>query len=228
MIRVADLHKTYPGGTVGLAEVSLHVPKGGWLTLWGPSGAGKSTLLRLLAGMDRPTSGTVLVEGTELGSARSRELQRHRLRLGVVFQDLRLFDGRSTLENVALALALRGLPRSEALERSRRLLTELGLEQRLSARAGSLSGGERQRVVVARALACEAPLILADEPTAQLDEARARQVMDLLLEANGAGSTVVVATHDPALLARNPGQIVRLEAGRVAATGAVEARGAEG
>ena len=205
-----DLRKSYhlAEQTVhALRGVSLSVAPGEYVAIVGPSGCGKSTLLQLLGGIDAPTGGTVSVLGTDLGRLGDRELTRLRLtRLGFVFQRFHLLPVLTALENVELPMAEAGVGRGERRERARALLHYVGLGQRAAHRATQLSGGEMQRVAVARALANRPAIVLADEPTGELDAATGRELLALFRQLNADGTTLVVVTHDERLAA---------EAGRV-------------
>jgi predicted ABC-type transport system involved in lysophospholipase L1 biosynthesis ATPase subunit len=200
-----------------LRGVSAAVAAGEFVAVTGPSGCGKSTLLHLLAGLEAPTSGTVLVNGTDLGrldeDGRTAFRGRH---IGVVFQAFNLLDILTAEENVALPLTLAGVPTAAATPRAREALGRVGLSGRAGHRPAELSGGEQQRVAVARALVADPPLILADEPTGNLDATSGRVVFDLLRGLAGGRRTVVMVTHDPAM-ARRADRIVRLADGAVAA-----------
>lgn len=215
MVRLEAVSKTYPGaqGAV-LGGVNLHVRPGDFLYLSGPSGAGKTTLLRFLYGADYPTSGRVLVGGYDLGRLGPRQMARLRRKLGVIFQDFRLLPVRSVFENVALGLMVSGWRGADLARRVESMLAQVGLEAVSGAPAGTLSGGEQQRVAIARALAVRPPLLLADEPTGNLDPDNTLQVMRLLVQAHAGGATVMVATHDPVLLETVPAaRVVRFKNG---------------
>jgi predicted ABC-type transport system involved in lysophospholipase L1 biosynthesis ATPase subunit len=205
-------------GTVdALRGVSLTVAEGERVALLGRSGSGKSTLLHLLAGLDRPTAGTLAVLGRELSSLDSGGLAAYRLRtVGVIFQAFHLIPARTALENVALPLLLAGVGRAEREGRAADALREVGLESRLNAFPPTLSGGEAQRVAIARALVHHPPLVLADEPTGNLDTANAEAVMALLLEeTRKRGVTLVLVTHDEALAGRVADRVLRMADGRL-------------
>jgi putative ABC transport system ATP-binding protein len=205
-----DLRKDYPmnGETVhALRGVSLRVDSGDYAAIVGPSGSGKSTLLQLLGGIDTPTAGTVELLGTRLDALSDRELTRLRLtRLGFVFQRFHLLPVLTARENVELPMAEAGVRGPERRARARELLDYVGLARREDHRATQLSGGEMQRVAIARALANRPAVVLADEPTGELDAATGREILDLFLRLNRDGTTLVVVTHDDRLAA---------EAGRV-------------
>lgn len=217
MIRFFQASLTYPGGQSALSEVSLQVGEGELAVLWGPSGAGKSTFIRLVLGAERATEGQVVVRGRNLADLSRREMARHRRDLGVVFQDFRLQERRTPLQNVALALEIHGVASRAAKDRAAGILDAFGLGDRLDASTKSLSGGERQRVAVARALVGEPRIVLADEPTGNLDPAWATVVMERLVACARSGAAVVLATHDPALLERAPHRLLSIEGGRVEA-----------
>jgi putative ABC transport system ATP-binding protein len=224
LVSVSQLTKRYPGGQAALAELSLDVRRGEAVAVMGPSGSGKSTLLNLIAGLDKPTSGTVTVAGqrvdalSETGVARFR-----RRRVGMIFQFFNLLDDLTVADNVLLPAQLAGTSRSQARARMAELLAQLGIAQHRNAYPGRLSGGERQRVAIARALVNSPALLLADEPTGALDTASGEAIGRLLLDLNTAGQTLILVTHSPELAARYAGRVVRLVDGRItsdAATGA--------
>ncbi len=205
----------YPTGKIALAGVDLEIGAGEFVYLIGESGAGKSSLLRLLYAGVRPSSGRLEIEGKDvrsLSEARVRELRR---RIGIVFQDHRLLFHRTVFENVALPLRVQGWETERLIPRVRKVLEYVGLADRLWAWPEALSGGEQQRVAIARAMTANPPLILADEPTGNLDVETARRVLDYLVGLNRQGATVIVATHDLHLLESHPGRVVRLHAGRL-------------
>lgn len=220
-IRTFRLGMRYEGGRVALEDVSIRVEAGSLVWLLGPSGAGKSTLLKILYGAVAPTEGQAVVDGRNLARLGRADLPAFRRRLGLVFQDARLLPDRTAFENVALALEIRGLVASEVRRRAGEILERVGLAAEAGTRAVALSGGERQRVAVARALVGDPSIVLADEPTADLDHDSADAIFRLLEDARGRGATVLVATHDEARAKEE--NLLRLERGRV-----VEARGAAG
>jgi len=197
-----------------LTEVSLEVPARQFVAVAGPSGSGKSTLLGLIAGLDRPTTGRIVVNGVELTGLGEDALARFRRdAIGYVFQSFHLIPTLTALENVAVPLELGGEP--DALERARALLSDVGLEERAHHYPVQLSGGEQQRVAVARAVARRPTLLLADEPTGNLDSATGKQIIDLLVALNrNLGSTLVLVTHDPAL-ASLADRVITLHDGRI-------------
>jgi len=218
LVQINDVTKRYNGsGQAALDEVTLEIAAGEAVAVMGPSGSGKSTLLNLLAGLDRPTSGTVTVAGqridrlSETGMARSRRRQ-----IGMVFQFFNLLDDLTVADNVLLPAQLAGMPRSQARARARELLAALRIERHRDAYPGRLSGGERQRVAIARALVNRPVVLLADEPTGALDTATGEEIGQLLLELNRSGQTLVMVTHNPELAARYTHRAVHLLDGRIA------------
>jgi len=213
-----DLHKDYPmnGAAVhALRGVSLEVQSGEYVAIAGPSGSGKSTLLQLIGGIDYPSAGTVDIMGTRLDALSDRELTRLRLtRLGFVFQRFHLLPVLTARENVELPMAEAGVAASERHARARELLAYVGLEHRGAHRATQLSGGEMQRVAIARALANRPALLLADEPTGELDAATGDEILALFRRLNGDGTTLVVVTHDDRLAAQ-AGRIIHMLDGRL-------------
>jgi putative ABC transport system ATP-binding protein len=219
-VRFEEVHRTYPGPVPlhALRGVSLGVAPGAFCVVQGPSGSGKTTLLAIAGGLDRPTSGRVWVAGQEISALRGRWLLEFRCaHVGFVFQDFRLIDVLTAAENVALGLELRGCPGRKARARSLELLERLGLGSRGGAMVRQLSGGEKQRVAIARALAASPQVLLADEPTANLDWDTAREVVGLMREvARERSATVLAVSHDERM-ARYADQVVRLVDGRVEA-----------
>ncbi len=220
MIQLFHVTKEYPGEPPALSDVTLDVEKGEFVFLTGPSGAGKSTLLKLIFCAEAPTSGQILLFGKNVARVAPAEVPWVRRSIGVVFQDFKLLPDRTVAENVALPLEVRALPDKEVRRRVKGLLRSVGLEHRADKFPPSLSGGEQQRVAVARALAGDPALLLADEPTGNLDAERTLEVMELLANANARGTTVLIATHDRSLLERYKRRVVQLEHGRLASDGA--------
>ena len=209
--------KRYAGGTIGLADVSLGVEKGEFVFLTGSSGAGKTSLLRLRFGAERPSSGQVSVAGRNMARRRRPAVAELRRAVGVIFQDFKLLPERTVFENVAVTLEIAGASRREIRARVWSMLKRLGLGHRLDHRPRALSGGEQQRVAIARALVNDPPLLLADEPTGNLDPELALDIMDIVADAHARGTTVVVATHDPGLLERYRHRQIVLERGKLIA-----------
>ncbi|WP_329112598.1 ABC transporter ATP-binding protein [Streptomyces sp. NBC_01353] len=222
VVRLDGVRKEF-GETSALDGVSLEIRSGEAVAVMGPSGCGKSTLLNMVAGLDRPTSGSVLVHGDELTGMNEKELALfRRRRIGMVFQFFNLLDDLPALDNVALAAQLTGTPAAQARRRALELLDELGIADRRGAYPAVLSGGERQRVAVARALMNRPALLLADEPTGAVDTRAGEQIMDLLLDLNQIGQTLLMVTHDERMAARCAGRIVDMVDGRVAGERSVE------
>ncbi len=204
MIKFSSVSKEYPRSGPALRDVSFHIRKGEFVFLTGHSGAGKSTILRLIQMAEKPTAGEVRVSGFTSGRIRQREIPQLRRRLGVVFQDFRLLSDRTAEQNVAFALEVTGAKRATIRPRVGRLLAQVGLASKANALPDELSGGERQRVAIARALANDPLVLLADEPTGNLDEWGARGVFDLFRDINASGMTVLMATHDLDLVRSAP------------------------
>jgi cell division transport system ATP-binding protein len=215
VIEATGLSKVYTRGVVALRDVTLTVEKGEFVFLTGPSGAGKSTLLRMLLRQELPTGGQLTVAGRDLARLGASEVQDFRRTLGFVFQDFKLVPRRTVFENVGLVLRATGVAPSVTHRRVMASLQGVGLQHRVDAFPPELSGGEQQRVAIARALVNDPVLVLADEPTGNLDRALAREVMDLFREMNARGTTVLVATHDSDLVRYVGRRTVTLEHGRV-------------
>jgi putative ABC transport system ATP-binding protein len=216
VVRLQEVRKEY-GDALALDGVSLEIQAGEAVAVMGPSGSGKSTLLNLIAGLDRPTSGSVIVHGDDLGRLSEKGLALfRRRRIGMIFQFFNLLDDLPALDNVALAAQLTGTPAPRARERALELLDELGIADRKNTYPARLSGGERQRVAVARALMNRPALLLADEPTGALDSRAGEQVMDLLLDLNQIGQTLLLVTHDERLATRCASRVVEVVDGRLA------------
>ena len=204
------------GATSALAGVSLDIHAGEAVAVMGASGCGKSTLLNMIAGLDRPTAGTVVVHGEDLGRLDETGLCLfRRRRIGMIFQFFNLLDDLTALDNAAIAAQLTGTSASQARRRALELFDELGIAKRRDTYPALLSGGERQRVAVARALMNRPAVLLADEPTGALDSHSAEQVMDLLIDLNQIGQTLVVVTHDEHLATRCASRVIRLSDGKV-------------
>ncbi|MBS1218267.1 MAG: cell division ATP-binding protein FtsE [Proteobacteria bacterium] len=215
-IALSNVHKRYPGGHQALADISLSIETGELVFITGHSGAGKSTLLKLMAAIERPTAGTVIVNGQNVGTLRPRGIPFLRRNFGLVFQDHKLLFDRNVFENVMLPLDISGFSRSEGARRARAALDKVGLLHKEKARPITLSGGEQQRLCIARAIVHRPAVLLADEPTGNLDAGYAAEIGDLLREFNQVGVTVVLATHDMQLAARLKPRLVEIRGGRLA------------
>lgn len=213
MVSMQKVMLRYPTGKTALSGVTLDVLPGQFVYLTGESGAGKSSLLRLIYGAVRPTSGQLRVQNVDMRKAREAQVRDIRRRIGIVFQDHKLLFSRTVFENVALPLRVQGWTADRLVPRVRKVLEYVGLEDRLWSYPEALSGGEQQRVAIARAMTASPPLLLADEPTGNLDVATARRVLDYLVGLNRQGTTVIMSTHDLHLLESHPGRVVRLHAG---------------
>jgi putative ABC transport system ATP-binding protein len=221
-IQAINLNRTFEVGETTVAAlrgISLEVPQGQFVALVGPSGSGKSTFLNLVGGLDRPTEGELWVDGVELSAGKEKALTEHRRRrVGFVFQSFNLLPRLTALENVALPLMFVAVPERERLERARELLVRVGLEGRLAHRPTQLSGGEQQRVAIARALVTQPAIILADEPTGNVDSTTGREIMELLRDLNrDQGVTLLLVTHD-AEAAAFADVVVQLRDGQIVQT----------
>ena len=213
MITANDVTKRYPEGREALRHVSFEITAGQMVFLTGHSGAGKSTLFKLLAAIERPTSGSIVINGQNLAALRRNALPYLRRKLGLIFQDHKLLFDRSVLDNVLLPLAIVGHPAREALRRAQAALAKVGLPNRDQAFPIALSGGEQQRLAIARAVVNRPAIILADEPTANLDSASAGEILEIFRAFQQVGVTVLIATHDPLTLPNLRPRILRLEQG---------------
>lgn len=215
MIRLDKITKLYRGGHEALREVSLDINPGELIFLTGHSGAGKSTILKLLALIERPTRGQLLVDGRNVGRMPAREIPAYRRQVGMVFQDHKLLDDRPAFDNVALPLIIAGLGRREIEKRVRAALDQVGLLDKERQVPLTLSAGEQQRVGIARAVVARPRLLIADEPTGNLDAALSLEIMQVFRRFNEVGVTMVIATHDLALASRISGRHVALDHGRI-------------
>jgi cell division transport system ATP-binding protein len=215
VIEAYHVSKTYARGVFALRDLSLRVEKGDFVFLTGPSGAGKSTLLRLLLRQDVPSEGQLIVGGRNLATLTTRQVQSYRRSLGFVFQDFKLLPAKTVLENVSFVPRVLGMGDAQQQRRTFQVLKWVGLQHRMSAYPLELSGGEQQRIAIARALVNDPAIILADEPTGNLDPDLSLEIMNLFREINARGTTVVVATHDRELIRRVGRRSVTLDHGRI-------------
>jgi cell division transport system ATP-binding protein len=215
LISFSGVSKRYPGGQEALKDVSFAVQSGELAFLTGPSGAGKSTLLKLIPAIERPSSGSVVVNGQNIGALKPAAIPYLRRHLGIVFQDQKLLYDRSVYDNVMLPLSFSGVAPREAARRVRAALDKVGLLGREKANPIQLSGGEQQRVAIARAVVNRPAALVADEPTANLDEEAALRIVEIFVAFHQVGVTVLIATHDQALAARFGKRVLRLAAGRM-------------
>jgi cell division transport system ATP-binding protein len=219
VIETRRLSKVYSRGLYALRELTLSVEKAEFVFLTGPSGAGKSTFLRLLLMQERPTEGSVFVNGHNLAMLSRREIQEYRRGIGFVFQDFKLIPSRTVLENISFVPEVLGVPAANQRRRAFQVLKWVGLQHRMNAYPKDLSGGEQQRIAIARALVNDPALLIADEPTGNLDPDLSLEIMNLLREINAGGTTVLVATHDRELIRLVGRRTITLDQGRVVEVG---------
>ena len=215
MIEAHHVSKTYARGVYALRDLSLRIDKGDFVFLTGPSGAGKSTLLRLLLRQDVPSDGQLMVGGRNLAILSRRQVQSYRRSLGFVFQDFKLLPAKTVIENISFVPRVLGMAESQQQRRTFQVLKWVGLQHRMNAFPLELSGGEQQRIAIARALVNDPAIILADEPTGNLDPDLSLEIMNLFREINARGTTVVVATHDRELIRRVGRRAVTLDHGQI-------------
>ncbi|MBQ8396799.1 MAG: cell division ATP-binding protein FtsE [Clostridia bacterium] len=215
MIELQNVKKIYPNKTVALGGVTLRIEDGEFVFVVGHSGAGKTTLMRLLLREEKPTSGKLMVNEFDLTKLPNYKVAHYRRQLGVVFQDFRLFPNKTVYENVAFAMHVVGTPTSKIRKRVPAILNTVGLGDKLKCYPNELSGGEQQRVALARALANNPKIIIADEPTGNIDPEMSIEIMNLLLKINRLGKTVIVVTHEKSLVDYYQQRVVTIEHGRV-------------
>lgn len=215
LVSLTGVTKTYDNGSQALRNINLQVKRGDFLFVTGPSGAGKSTLLKLLYGQERATAGDIMVDDQNLAKLRGNRLAMLRRRIGIVFQDYKLIPRRTVAENVSFVLWAQGYNRREINRRLRPTLRMVGLQHKSSSFPDQLSGGEQQRVSIARAVVGTPPLLLADEPTGNLDGDNSRQVIKILEKLNSIGITVIVTTHDEQLVRTSSHPVVQIKDGRL-------------
>lgn len=219
MIDFRNVKKTYDNGTKALCGVSLHIDDGEFVFLVGPSGSGKSTIIKLLTAELQPTAGSVLVNGFKLEKIKKRSIPFMRRTLGVIFQDFRLIDKKTVYENVSFAMRVIGASEAEIRKRVPYVLELVGLENKSRRLPNELSGGEQQRVAIARALINNPSMIIADEPTGNLDPSRSLEIMMLLEQINALGTTVMVVTHEKDLVDRFTKRVIAIDEGRIISDG---------
>ena len=216
MIQFSHVIKRYPGGHTALEDITLGIEKGELVFLTGHSGAGKSTLLKLIAAIERPTSGVVTVSGQNVGRLSRHAVPFLRRNIGLIFQDHKLLFDRNVIENTLLPLSISGFNRREALKRARAALDKVGLLNRERSMPVALSGGEQQRLCIARAVVGRPALVLADEPTGNLDAGYAIDIMNMFKDFHRVGTTLVISTHDERAIQALGGRIVQLDHGKLA------------
>jgi cell division transport system ATP-binding protein len=224
LIRFSNVYKEYPRIGLALNNVSFNVGKGEFVFLTGPSGAGKSTMLKLIYMEETPTRGEVWVHGTRASSAKRKDIVKLRRKLGIVFQDFRLLEDRTAEENIAFALEVVGTPTATLQGKVARSLAQVGLSSKATSYPRELSGGEQQRVAVARAMVNDPFVLIADEPTGNLDERATRAVYQLLRDINAAGTAVVMATHDMDLVRSGDYRVLEVNRGQLVYDSAEERR----
>ena len=219
MIEFQSVSKQYSPEAYALRDVSLNIAKGELVYLAGPSGAGKSTLMKMVAAVERPSAGRVIVNGQDVGKLKRAGIPFLRRNMGLIFQSQRLLEDRNILANAMLPLLVTGAPRALAEQRARAALDKVGLLDRAKAHPLELSGGEQQRVAVARAIVNRPQIILADEPTANLDRVAADKVLDALRAFHSVGVTCMISTHDDEVLNSGSARVIRLEHGQLTGAG---------
>ncbi len=215
MIQLSHVYKTYPGPVHALKDLSLTINRGEFLFITGPSGAGKTTLFKMLSAFDKPTTGELVVAGQSLVQLNRKQAPFLRRKIGVVFQDFKLLSDKTVFENIILPLQILGEKRHHILSRAKDVLEQIGLLDKAETPCSSLSGGEQQRVAIARAIIHRPGLLIADEPTGNLDPQLALEIMKLFQRVNEQGTTVVIATHDYALLEKFGKRRIHLVGGQI-------------
>ncbi len=215
LIRVRNVKKQYKNGVTALYDVDLDINKGEFVFVIGSTGCGKSTLIKMLYREEKPTSGSINVGGVEVAKLRNGKVYKVRRKIGVVFQDFKLLNRSNVYENVAFALEIFGLPKTEIHARVLKVLDLVGLKNKARHYPTELSGGEQQRVAIARAIINEPKLLLCDEPTGNLDKTTSMEIMNVLLEINKLGTTIIMVTHDTGIVAKLKKRVILLDAGRV-------------
>ena len=215
MLEMRHAGKVYPGGAVALEDINVHISTGEFVFLVGPSGAGKSTFIRLISREIEPTSGQILVDGVDVMKLKRGDIPYLRRQLGIVFQDFRLLNDRTAYENVAFAMQVIEAPSHKIRQRVNEVLDLVGLKGRGNNYPGEMSGGEQQRVAIARAIVNDPLLVIADEPTGNLDPETSKEIMEIFSEINSRGTTIIMATHDKTMVDYMQKRVIALENGRL-------------
>ncbi len=215
MLDMKDVCKTYPGGNVALRDVNVHIDPGEFVFIVGPSGAGKSTFIKMLLREVLPTSGSIEVNGKDIVSMDLKQVPYLRRQLGIIFQDYRLLPDRTVYENVAFAMQVIETPYYKIRRRVMRVLDLVGLHRRAQAYPNELSGGEQQRIAIARAIVNEPRLVIADEPTGNLDPETSREIMEIFTAINEGGTTIIMATHDKDIVDSMAKRVIAIERGQI-------------
>lgn len=212
---MTDVSKVYPGGNVALQDINVHIKPGEFVFVVGPSGAGKSTFIKMLFREVLPTTGSIFVNGTDILSLTPKEIPYMRRQLGIIFQDYRLLPDRTVYENIAFAMQVIETPHRKIKRSVLNVLDLVGLRQRANAYPNELSGGEQQRIAIARAIVNDPLLVIADEPTGNLDPETSWDIMDIFKEINNSGTTIVMATHDKDVVDAMEKRVIAIENGRI-------------
>ena len=215
LIRMKDVNKRYKNGVAAIYDLDLRIEKGDFVFIIGSTGCGKSTLIKMLYRQEKPTSGKIIVGGIDVGKLRDRKVYKLRRKLGVVFQDFKLLNRSTVYENVAFALEVFGLPKSEIHSKVIKVLDLVGLKHKAKTYPTELSGGEQQRVAIARAIVNGPKLLICDEPTGNLDEATSMEIMSVLEAINQMGTTIIMVTHDTDIVEKMKKRVILLDSGRI-------------
>lgn len=215
MLKMTDVSKVYPGGNVALQDINVHIKPGEFVFVVGPSGAGKSNFIKMLFREVLPTTGSIFVNGTDILSLTPKEIPYMRRQLGIIFQDYRLLPDRTVYENIAFAMQVIETPHRKIKRSVLNVLDLVGLRQRANAYPNELSGGEQQRIAIARAIVNDPLLVIADEPTGNLDPETSWDIMDIFKEINNSGTTIVMATHDKDVVDAMEKRVIAIENGRI-------------